>query len=55
MKFAIGVFVFLWLACGVTGAYQLGQLDSRHWMSIARGPFTLGTALSEPSPLDWRH
>jgi hypothetical protein len=47
MKLAIIIAVFLWLACGVGGAWRLGELDRHHWKQIARGPITLADALDE--------
>ena len=47
MKFAIGVIVFIWLLCGLFGAWWLGDLNSRHWKEIALGPITLVDAWNE--------
>jgi hypothetical protein len=41
MKFAIGVILFIWLLCGVIGAWWLDDLDRRHLKEIALGPITL--------------
>ena len=47
MKLFVGVIVFLWLLCGLSGAWRLGKLDSEHWKDIARGPITLAEAFNE--------
>lgn len=47
MKFAFGILVFIWLICGLGGAWRLDELDSKHWKSIAKGPITLAKAFNE--------
>ena len=47
MKFAFGIFVFLWLLCGVIGAWMLDELDAENWKLIARGPITLVQGIQE--------
>ncbi len=47
MKFAFGIAVFLWLLCGLIGAWILDDLDADHWKTIASGPITLADALNE--------
>ena len=47
MKLAFGVLVFIWIICGAVGAWMLGDLDSAHWKTIAKGPFTLARGFSE--------
>lgn len=47
MKWAIGIFVFLWLLSGLLGAWWLDDLDSEHWKVIAKGPITLVRAYKE--------
>jgi hypothetical protein len=47
MKWAFGVFVFLWLLCGLIGAYMNDDLDTDHWKEIAWGPFTLTQAIND--------
>jgi hypothetical protein len=47
MKLLVGVAVFIWVICGLSGAWRLGELDSHHWKSIAKGPITLARAFSE--------
>jgi hypothetical protein len=39
--------VAFWLICGVAGAWRLGELDARHWKTIARGPLSLVEAFNE--------
>lgn len=46
MKFAVGIIVFLWLFCGLIGAWILDDLDANHWKRIASGPITLVAALN---------
>jgi hypothetical protein len=47
MKLAFGFLVFIWLMCGLVGAWRLDDLDAQHWKVIARGPFTLARAFNE--------
>ena len=47
MKFAFGLFAFLWLLSGVAGAWVLDDLDSAHWKMIAKGPLTLIKAAND--------
>jgi len=47
MKLAFAVLVFIWIICGGVGAWMLGDLDSGHWKTIAKGPFTLARAFNE--------
>lgn len=47
MKWAIILLVLIWLGCGVAGAWMLGDLDTDHWKTIARGPITLVKAINE--------
>ena len=47
MKYAVGIILFLWLLSGVIGARMLGDLDSHHWKTIAKGPITLARAYNE--------
>ena len=46
MKLAVGVLIFIWLLCGVAGAWMLGE-SSVHWKTIAKGPITLAKAFQE--------
>ncbi len=50
MKFAFGVIVFLWVLCGLLGAWWLGDLDADHWKVIAKGPISLAEAYNENPP-----
>ena len=45
MKLWFGFAVFVWLLCGLAGAWMLGDLDD--WKTIARGPITLVRAFNE--------
>lgn len=47
MKLAIGVLVFIWLLCGLVGAWRLDDLDVKYWKVIALGPITLARAFNE--------
>jgi hypothetical protein len=50
MKLATGVLLFIWLLCGIVGAWMLDDLDARHWQLIAKGPITLAKAFNENPP-----
>jgi hypothetical protein len=47
MKLAVGIAVFLWVLCGVIGAWMLDDLDMDHGNVIAKGPITLAKAMNE--------
>ena len=47
MKFAFGVIVFIWVLCGLIGAWWLDDLDAQHWKVIAKGPISLARAYNE--------
>jgi hypothetical protein len=47
MKYVIGIIVFLWLLCGLVGAFMQDNLDADHWQDIARGPITLVHAIND--------
>jgi hypothetical protein len=47
MKWAVGIFVFLWLLSGLIGAWWLDELDSDHWKVVAKGPISLVRAYNE--------
>ena len=47
MKLLVGVLVFIWLICGLVGAWRLDKLDNDHWKTIARGPFTLAESFND--------
>jgi hypothetical protein len=47
MKFAFGLFVFLWVMSGLIGAWMLDDLHPRYWMVIAKVPITLVWAINE--------
>lgn len=47
MKLFVGFAVFLWLICGLAGAWRLDELDADHWQAIAKGPITLVHAINE--------
>jgi hypothetical protein len=53
MKLFVGVAVFLWLLCGLAGAWMLEGDDELHWKAIAKGPITLIKALNE-NPVDYQ-
>lgn len=47
MKYAVGLFVFLWIMSGAVGAWVMGDLDRQHWDMVARGPLTLVRAIND--------
>jgi len=47
MKLAVGIIVFIWLFCGLVGAWWMDDLDLDHWKEIAWGPYTLAEALQD--------
>jgi hypothetical protein len=47
MKFALGLFVFLWVMSGLIGAWMLDDLHPRYWKVIAKGPITLVRAIND--------
>ena len=49
MKLAIGILVFIWLLCGVAGAWMKGE-STVHWKTIALGPITLSKAYKDNPP-----
>ena len=50
MKWAFGLIVFIWLMCGLIGAWWLDDLDLKYWKVIAKGPITLVRAYNENQP-----
>ena len=44
MKLLIGILLFIWLACGLFGAWRLDQMG---WKNIARGPLTMAKSFDE--------
>jgi hypothetical protein len=47
MKLFVAIAIFFWLICGLAGAWMMGDLDSGHWKTIARGPITLIQAFND--------
>ena len=47
MKLFAGLMLFIWLLCGLAGAWRLDDLDLDHWKTIASGPFTLVRSFNE--------
>jgi hypothetical protein len=47
MKYLVGIVVFLWLLCGLIGAFMEDELSPRHWDTIAKGPITLIHAIND--------
>ena len=41
MKFAFGLFAFIWVMSGLIGAWMLDDLNPRYWKVVAKGPITL--------------
>ena len=55
MKLFFGIVVFIWLLCGLIGAWIVDDLDTYHWKMIAKGPITLAWALNErPMKFPWQ-
>jgi hypothetical protein len=46
MKLAVGIFIIIWLLCGLAGAWMMGETGI-HWKTIAKGPITLVKAFKE--------
>jgi hypothetical protein len=44
MKLLIGILIFVWLACGLFGAWRLGDTRIK---TILRGPITMAKAFNE--------
>ena len=44
MKLLIGVLAFIWLVCGLAGAWRLGDMG---WKVIAKGPISLVEAFND--------
>ena len=44
MKLFVGFVVFIWLLCGLAGAWWIGDM---HWQPIAKGPITLIKAFND--------
>jgi hypothetical protein len=47
MKLFVGLAVFMWLLCGLAGAWMLKGDGDLHWKAIAKGPITLIKAFNE--------
>ena len=50
MKLFVGVALFIWLVCGLLGAWMLDDLDAAHWKTVAKGPITLVKAFNDAPP-----
>ena len=50
MKLFIGVALFVWLACGLTGEWLLEGRSDMRWQSVAKGPITLVKAMRQSPP-----
>ena len=51
MKLFFGIAIFVWLLCGLAGAFMMNDLDSDHWQTLAKGPITLIKAIKDaPTP-----
>ena len=44
MKLLIGVWIFIWFACGLFGAWRL---DDIRFKTVVRGPFTMAKAFND--------
>ena len=47
MKLLFAILVFIWVLCGLAGAWRLDELDAAHWKEIAKGPITLADSLND--------
>lgn len=47
MKVFVVFAIIFWLICGVAGAWRLEGGGDMHFMTIAKGPFTLVKAFNE--------
>jgi hypothetical protein len=47
MKLFIAFLVFIWMICGLVGAWRLDDLDLDHWKTVARGPLALAESFHE--------
>ena len=47
MKLLVGIILFIWVLCGLVGAWRFDALDLDHWQTIARGPITLAKAFND--------
>ena len=47
MKIFVGFAVFIWLLCGLIGAWMLEGRNDIHLKAVARGPITLVKAYNE--------
>jgi hypothetical protein len=47
MKFAFGLFAFIWVMSGLIGAWMLDDLNARYWKVVAKGPITLVRAIND--------
>ena len=47
MKLLVGIILFIWVLCGLVGAWRRDDLDLDHWQTIARGPVTLAKAFND--------
>lgn len=52
MKWFVGFAIFVWLLCGLVGAWMLEGRHDLHWKAIARGPITLVKAYNE-NPINY--
>lgn len=50
MKLFVAVAMFIWLLCGLAGAWMLEGGGDLHFMTIAKGPITLVRAFNEDPP-----
>jgi len=54
MKLAVGVLLFLWLLCGLIGAWMMLDEDEELGLkAVAGGPITLIKAVNETEPVKY--
>ena len=54
MKLFVGLAVFVWLLCGLAGAWMLEGHDDLHIKTIAKGPISLVRAFNE-NPVEYQN
>lgn len=47
MKLFVIVLVFIWVVCGIAGAWMMDGAGDMHWRTIARGPISLIQAFQD--------
>jgi hypothetical protein len=50
MKLFVTIAVFIWLVCGLAGAWMLDDGGGLSWKAVARGPISLVKGFNEAPP-----